>query len=522
MSELASSATITELESDASFVAHKVSRRFPGVLAVDSVELSVRKGEIHGLIGKNGAGKSVLVSMVAGLLPPSRGRIVTARGALTPSQSSPSLAQTLGIALVSQEPRFAEDLSVTDNLFMGRHPLRRLQFVSAGEARRRAAMLIERLGLHARPDDRMGDLPVETQQLLAFGRAVFVDRASTILLDEITASLTRERKESLLQLLKTLIADQPELSFTLISHHVSEVMGFTDRVSVMRDGRKVATLTTEQTSAEELADWIVGDVAATRIHYSPTSGHDAMPVLSARGLAVGRALKSLDLTLGRNEVLGLAGLEGSGKDTAIEALYGLCPQYEGEIRVDGAVTRLSAPKAARAAGISFLPRHREAQAVIQNRSVLDNAVIAGLGVLSNRFGFIRRRACEAAGQAIVDRLKVKTPGLHVPIDGLSGGNKQKILLGRLSLTSPGVILLNEPTRGVDISARPDILRLIREDLCRNAGVIMISESEEELIEICDRVLVFFKGEVVRELTRGTPGFDVETIYKSVQGVEISA
>ena len=509
------------LDPKVSYAVESVSRRFPGVLAVNAVDLAVRQGEIHGLIGKNGAGKSVLVSMVAGLLPPSQGQITTSHGALTANQSSPAWAKSLGIALVSQEPRFATDLSVADNLFMGRHPTRKMNFLAPAETRRRAAAVIEKLDLRARPDDRMGDLPLETQQLMAFGRAVFIDNAAIVLLDEITASLTSERKESLLRLLKTLVAERPALSFTMISHHVSEVMGFTDRVSVMRDGSRVATLETAQTSAKALADWIVGDVVRTEIHHTANPNAAAPPVLEVRGLRAGRSLTTLDLTLRRGEVLGFAGLEGSGKDAAIEALYGLIPDHGGTVLVEGAEVRLTSPKSAQALGISFLPKHREAQAVIQNRSVLENAVIAGLSSLTTPFGFVKRQKCENAARDIVTKLKVKTPGLHVEIDGLSGGNKQKIMLGRLSLTAPQLVLLNEPTRGVDISAKPDILKMIREELSRDAGVIMISESEEELVEICDRVLVFLKGKVAREFVRGSAGFDVDTIYKTIQGVEAS-
>lgn len=510
------------LDPTVSFAAHGVTRRFPGVLAVKSVDLAIRKGEIHGLIGKNGAGKSVLVSMVAGLLPPSEGAIVTEHGELTPGRSSPAQARKLGIALVTQEPAFAADLSVADNLFMGRHPTRSLNFVAPREVRRQMTEVTERLGLKARPDDRMGDLPIEAQQLMAFGRAVFIDKARTVLLDEITASLTSERKEELLTLLRTLIAEDSDLSFTLISHHVSEIIGFTDRVSVLRDGSRVATLVTAETSAKELAGWIVGDIEQTQIDYTDQPDRTAEPVLEVRGLKVGRSLGHLDLTLRRGEVLGFAGLEGSGKDAAIEALFGLAGQYGGAILIDGQETRLTGPKIAQLAGIAFLPKHREAQAIIQNRTVLDNAILAGLPALTNGLGFIRRRECVDVAEGIVSRLKVKTPGLDVPIDGLSGGNKQKILLGRLSLMQPRLVLLNEPTRGVDISAKPDILQLIRTDFARTAGVIMISESEEELAEICDRILVFYKGKVVRELIRGAPGFDVETIYKTLQGVEIPA
>lgn len=509
------------LDSTLSFAVQGVTRRFPGVLAVRSVDMDVRKGEIHGLIGKNGAGKSVLVSMAAGLLPPSEGRIVTQNGDLTPTRCSPGRAIGLGIALVTQEPAFAADLSVADNLFMGRHPTSRLNFVAPGATRARVAALLERLRLKARPDDRMGDLPIETQQLMAFGRAVFIDRAKTILLDEITASLTSERKDELLRLLRELIAEDDELSFTLISHHVSEVIGFTDRVSVMRDGVRVATLETAGTDADALADWIVGDVERTEIAYDRPEGAGGAVVLETRGLKAGRSLERLDLTLRRGEVLGFAGLEGSGKDEAIEALFGLAPNYAGEILIEGAETRLTSPKRAQMAGISFLPKHREAQAIIQNRSVLENAIIAGLPALTGRFGFVRGGLGRALAGDIVTRLKVKTPGVDAQIDGLSGGNKQKVLLGRLSLTAPRLVLLNEPTRGVDISAKPDILKLIRTDLARDAGVIMISESEEELIEICDRVLVFYRGRVIAELERGGPGFDVETIYKSVQGVGVS-
>lgn len=508
------------LDHSLSFAVQGVTRRFPGVLAVDAVDLSVRKGEIHGLIGKNGAGKSVLVSLVAGLLAPSEGQIATEYGALTPTHSGPSRAKKLGIALVTQEPAFAADLSVADNLFMGRHPGGRFSFLSPSVARRESANVIEQLGLRARSEDRMGDLPLETQQLLAFGRAVFIEKARTILLDEITASLTSERKESLLGLLRRLIDDTPDLSFVLISHHVSEVMGFTDRVSVMRDGKLVATLDTASTSGRELADWIVGDVAPAEINYAAQPEFIAPPVLTVSGLTAGRNLRRLDLQLRRGEVLGFAGLEGSGKDDAIEALYGLVASDSGSIVMDGEEVHLKSPKAAQAAGVSFLPKHREEQAVIQNRSVLENAIIAGLPALTNRFGFVRRSECEQVAKSIVARLEVKTPGLDVPIDGLSGGNKQKVLLGRLSLTAPRLVLLNEPTRGVDISAKPHILKLVREDLSRDAGVIMISESEEELAEICDRILIFYQGEVVRELKRGMPGFDVETIYKTIQGVEV--
>lgn len=508
-----------------SYSLHGLVRRFPGVVAVDDVSFSVGAGEIHGIIGRNGAGKSVLMSMVAGVLPPSAGEIrVHARGTddgvLDAQRSGPARAHAYGVSLVSQEPKLARDLSVSDNLFMGRRG-GRLGLVSARARRMRARELIERLALSARPDDRVGDLPIEVQQLLVFGKAVFIEDAKVILLDEITASLTSERKQMLLGLLKDITAARGDVSFTLISHHINEVIEFTDHVTVMRDGKAVASVETRQTTREELAHWIVGDRAgAEHAPVAPrTRDAQAPALLRVRDLAVGRELREASFDVDRGEVIGFAGLEGSGKDAAIETLFGLRRPDAGDIRLEGRDVALRTPKQALARGIAFLPKHREAHAVIQHRSVVDNIVIAGLSRFCNRLGLVSPRKTRQAAQALVEQLKIKTPGVDAEIDHLSGGNKQKALIGRLSLTRPRLVLLNEPTRGVDISAKPDLLRLVREELARDAGVVMISESEEELVGTCDRVYVFFKGAISAVFERGQTHFNVGEIYRCVQGVK---
>ena len=229
------------------------------MLAVDHVNLVVEKQEVHGIIGRNGAGKSVLVSMIAGVIPPSQGRVLVGGGVLDTHHSSPSLAHSLGVSLIPQEPKFAPGLSVTDNLFMGRHLTGRLNFIRPKEMRLKVEEILQRLSLKTSPTDPMGDLSIEHQQLLAFGKALFVDRAKVILLDEITASLTRERKAMLLRFLQEATAERKDISFTLISHRISEVLEFTDRVTVMRDGKAVATIRTAETTKAALAKWIVGD-----------------------------------------------------------------------------------------------------------------------------------------------------------------------------------------------------------------------------------------------------------------------
>jgi ABC-type sugar transport system ATPase subunit len=497
-----------------------LTRRFPGVTAVDGANLAVRRGELHGVIGRNGAGKSVLVSMIAGLLRPTSGTVVIGDSKVDATHYTPARARELGVALVPQEPRFATALSVADNLFMGRTRADRLGFARGAVMHAEAARIMESLAIPAKPTDRMGDLPLESQQLLAFGRAVFVDAARVVLLDEITASLSQPRKLELLRLLRGLLAERPDLSFTLISHHIAEIMEFCDRVTVMRDGVAVATIDVAATSERELARWIVGDAAGRRTARAGVAARGpAAPVLSVAGLAVERAFAGLDVELRAGEVVGFAGLEGSGKDEAVKALFGLARPSAGEIRLDGRRVRFATPRDALAAGLAYLPRHREEHGIVRNLSVEVNTLLAAYGRFRRPLGFLRRRAAREAARTRTRHLAVKTPSIDTPIDNLSGGNKQKVLTNRLALADPRVFLLNEPTRGVDIASKPALLAVVRDELAAAGAVLMLSESEEELVETCDRIHVFFKGRVREVLERGTPGFTVGRLYALIQGVE---
>lgn len=506
----------------ASYALIDLTRRFPGVTAVDRASVNVGCGELHGIIGRNGAGKSVLVSMLAGLIRPTSGTVVIGGTEIDGAHYTPVRARELGVALVPQEPRFATALSVTDNLFMGRTITDPLGFGRAAEMHRRTDEILATLGIAARPSDRLGDLPLESQQLLAFGRAVFVDRARAVLLDEITASLSQRRKLELLRLLRTLLAERGDLSFTLISHHIAEIMEFCDRVTVMRDGRSVATIDVAATSEQELASWIVGDAAAqltaTR---KATQPREAQPTLTVRGLSAGQDFADLDLDLHRGEVIGFAGLEGSGKDAAVKALFGLVAPTAGEMRLDGRPIHFRTPREALAVGIAYLPRHREEHGVVRNQSVEVNTLLAAYGRFLLPLGFLRRGDARRAARARTESLAVKTPSIDTLIDHLSGGNKQKVLLNRLALAEPRIFLLNEPTRGVDIASKPALLAVVRDELATVGAVVILSETEEELIGTCDRVLVFFKGRVREILERGTPGFTVGRLYELIQGVERS-
>lgn len=494
-----------------------LTKTFPGVVAVDGAHMHVRQGEIHGIIGRNGAGKSVLVSMIAGLLRPTSGTITVGRDSVDGQHYDPGRAHELGVSLIPQEPRFAKRMTVAENLFMGRPIVGALGFLRPRRMNDEVRAIAAELGIEVDPETPIGRLPIELQQLLAFGKAQSIERSRVILLDEITASLSRRRKAMLLAKLRELVGKEPERSYTLISHHVAEILEFCDRVTVMRDGRSVATLDVARTSSRELADWIVGDVVRTEVRRREGIVEQGQ-VFAVRGLGRAGAFQDVDLDLRVGRVTGLAGLDGSGKDEVVHALFGIEPFDTGEIVDAEGPVRLGGPSEAVARGVAYLAKHREQHGVIQGRSIQENLLISSYGAFTNALGFIRTGPAERIAVEKIAQMKVKARGPEVGMSTLSGGNKQKVLIGRLTLTRPRLFILNEPTRGVDIAAKPEILNAIRNELSAASAVIMLSESEDEMIDTCDEIHVFFRGRIVRTLKRGQPGFDVGTLYRTIQGV----
>ena len=489
-----------------------LTKIFPGVVAVDRVDLEVCEGEIHGIIGKNGAGKSALVGMIAGVIEPTEGTIWIG-GEMVGKGYTPARAHRLGVSLIPQEPQFAHDLSVADNLYMGRPAGGPVGLVAEGERRRHVAEIAERLSVRAKPLQKMGELRIEDQQLLAFGKALYLDQARIILLDEITASLTRERKELLLRFLSEAV-ESSGLSITLITHHIREVHEFCHRVTVMRDGRAVHTGPVAGATEAELARWVVGD-ASIQVDRSALAAA-GRTVLTVRGLTKAGEFADVDLDLATGEVVGVAGLDGSGKEAFLAALFGLVAVDGGSVAINGRPVRIHSPRDAQRNGIAYLPKKREEQAIVHGRSVEENLLISAYPQLSTRLGLIDRGRCAQIAQRTVAALGIKTPSVSSDVDTLSGGNRQKVVVGRVATMAPKVFLLDEPTRGVDLGAKPQILRTIREQLARESGVIVTSESEEELLEVCDRVLVFYKGRVQSVLDGES--LDVAAIYGAKQGI----
>jgi ABC-type sugar transport system ATPase subunit len=549
----------------------KVTKRFSGVTAVDEASVEVRSGEIHGLIGRNGAGKTVMVSMIAGALKPTSGEIVV-RGTPVEQNWTPAQAHALGVSLIPQEPLFATNRSIVENLFMGNAVRRFGVLLDHRAMRRKAAEIIELLGVRAVPNQAIESLSIEDQQLLAFGKALYVEHARVLLLDEITASLPAHRTERLLQLLQDTVREQDDLSITLISHHISEIIKVCDRVTVLRDGRVVETVGVADTDSKHLADMIVGPVpddtgiaagastptasssttaaqsAATggvaadaRDEQRPATAGEAEPaaagtepargqpvLLGVQGLRVGTPIadtsncsvvREATLEVRKGEVVGVVGLEGSGKDEFLRALAGVERIVEGDVRLDGRSYVPKSPADAVDAGIVYLSRHRDEEALIRNCSVMDNMLLPVYRRhLRTRWGVIDGRRSREVAHGRVRSMQVKTPGIGTLVDHLSGGNQQRVLLSRLLEMRPQLFLLDEPGRGVDIAGTAAIHELIRTEFVSEAAVIVSSESEDDLIALCDRVHVFFDGQVTATLESGDQCFQSEQLYKAIQGV----
>lgn len=501
-----------------------LTKIFPGVVAVEDVDLTVFNREIHGIIGKNGAGKTVLMTLIAGVTRATKGEIWIGKEKVHIEHYAPWAAHHLGVSLIPQEPLFASNQSVVDNLFLGIPQKTNLGFLDHKKMAEKVLEIADHLKIQVNPGQRMGSLRIEEQQLLAFGKALYIDKAKVILLDEITASLPGSRKKLLLQFLHEALDKDETISFTLISHQINEILEFCDRVTVLRDSHVVKTLKIPETNKTELAALLVGEEVEVPNHKNgrpvtgPQATADEQELLQVQDISKEAYYTDVSFTLVKGEVLGLAGLDGSGKNEVLEALGGLLKPDSGALFRKGQKINLASPNMALENGISYLPKKREEQAVIHNRPVDENTLLMIYPNLRNKLGMINYKKCDALADEKSKALKVKTPSIKTNIDYLSGGNRQKVILNRVSTASPDIYVLNEPTRGVDIATKPEILSLIRNSFTKNCGIVLTSESEEEMIEVCDRILIFYRGQIQREVRRGEPDFTVAEVYKTIQGV----
>ena len=469
-----------------------ISKRFPGVLALSGVRLDLYPGEVHALMGENGAGKSTLVKILCGVQPPDSGEIEL--GGLPVTITSPVHARSLGISPVHQELQLEPYLSVAENIFLGRQPTNRLGLIDRKRLLSEAGAVLRDLGVTLHPQTPVGSLSIAERQVVAIARAVSM-RARIMIFDEPTSSLTHRESELLLSMIRRL-RDQG-IGIIYVSHRMEEIFDLCDRVTVFRDGKYVATRYVAETSMTELVHLIVGrelEAPKTKIDIAVTG-----VVLEVRNLSKRGMLRDISLSLHRGEIVGLSGLVGAGRTELARTLFCDFLADAGEVLIEGHPFHGRNPRDAIAAGIGLVPEDRKEQGLVTSLSVMFNITMPRLASLS-RFGVLdggkeRRLACD-----YVDRLTIRTPTIEQKAMYLSGGNQQRVVIAKWLATEPKVLIVDEPTRGVDVGAKAEIHNLLRELAANGMAILMISSEMSEILAVSDRVLVMHQGRLAGELS----------------------
>jgi len=478
----------------------RIVKRFPGVKALAEARLSVGRGEVHALVGENGAGKSTLIKILTGVYQRDSGSI-TLDGRPV-AFLSPQQAQAGGVSTIYQEVNLVPLRSVAENIFLGREPRRYGILLDRRRMQHESAALLAGMGLQIDVTLPLGAYPIAVQQMVAVARAIST-RSQLVVMDEPTSSLDEREVARLFEVIRRLKADGVSVIF--VSHRFDELYTICDRVTIMRDGHTIDERPMAQLSRLELVSKMLGRElgALQRAHTTgfAAAERDAAELLvEGRSLRRGRALRDVSLSVRAGEIVGLGGLLGSGRTETARVLFGADKPEGGELLLDGKPARLRNPRAAVRVGIGFCSEDRKAEGIIPQLSVRENLTLAALPGLA-RLGVVSRERQQALVDRFIKRLGIRTTGPEQQIRELSGGNQQKVLLARWLCLNPRLLILDEPTRGIDVGARAEIQRLIDELAAAGLGVLMISSELEELTEGCDRVVVLRDGRSVAELPR---------------------
>jgi len=487
---------------DAAIVMQGITKRFPGVVALDEVSLEVRRGELLAVCGENGAGKSTLMRILSGVHRPDAGRLeIHGRPARF---TGPRDAERAGVAIIHQELNLVEDLSVAANVFLGRERRTRLGLIDDAAMESETGRLLEMLECRVSPRAAAGSLRVGDQQLVEIAKALSLD-ASILVMDEPTSALTEAESARLERTIRRL--RERGTTILYISHKMDEVFRLADRITVLRDGRHVCTVERSATTPSGITGLMVGREIAGHSFHEPRSRGPRL--LAVRRLTLpwpehprGYRLSDVSLDLHAGEIVGVAGLMGAGRTELLETIFGVSPSnWTGEILLGDRSVRFDHPSQARAAGIALVTEDRKRLGLFPDLDVAGNVSLCSLDRAS-RSGFLSRAREEDLVAGPIRDTGVKTPGPHAAITGLSGGNQQKCIIGRWLLTEPRILLLDDPTRGIDVGAKAELYVLI-DRLCRRGmGVLLTSSELPELLTLSDRILVLAEGRLTAEFVRG--------------------
>ncbi|AXU94610.1 sugar ABC transporter ATP-binding protein [Erwinia persicina] len=481
--------------------AEGISKFFPGVKALSNVSFRIKPGTVHALMGENGAGKSTLMKCLIGIYRPDEGQI---RIKGQPVQFTDTLdALRSGISMIHQELNLVPHMTVAENIWLGREPMR-LGFVDHGKLNRLTRDLLTKLNIRLRPEQMVGDLSIASQQMVEIAKAVSWN-SDIVIMDEPTSALTETEVAHLFTIIRDLRSQGKAIIY--ISHKMDEIFAITDEVSVFRDGTWVASNETASYTRQSLITQMVGR-ELTQL-FPKTDSNIGEDVLTVRNLTRKGVFHDVSFNVRRGEILGVAGLVGAGRSEVMESLFGMTSIDSGEILIDGVPTTIDSPASAIEKGLAFLTEDRKKSGLFLVLSVMENMSIVKMTDYSANGGFVNHGNMAKDCLEQIKRLNIKTPTMDQIINNLSGGNQQKVLIARWLLAQPKILILDEPTRGIDVGAKAEIYRLISELASRGVAIIMVSSELPEIIGMSDRVMVMHGGRITGILNKEEA--DQETI-----------
>ena len=471
-----------------------ISKTYPGVKALDNVSMDIRAGDVHALVGENGAGKSTLIKILAGAEIPDSGSRIIIDG--QPVEfAHPLEALRARIAVTYQDLSLFPNLSVLENITISREIEEGGNIVDWKEMRVTAQAALDRLGLDINLDTRLADLSVANQQLVAIARGLVHD-ARLLILDEPTSSLSRGEIESLFEVITTLKGEGVSILF--ISHKLDEIFAISDRITVLRDGQHVGTYLKDELTEEQLISLMVGrKLRFVEYERNPIGS----PILEVKGLSKQGNFADISFTLHGGEILGITGLVGAGRTEVAQAIFGRLVPDTGEIYLEGQPIKINSTAQAVEAGIAYIPESRQSQGLFLGKTLADNVAVTRLDTLVGRFKIIRTDRLAEHVRHWINRLSIRPPYPRMLVDQFSGGNQQKAVLAKWLAYEPKVLIVDEPTNGIDVGAKSEIHQLLRDLAASGIGIIMISSELPEVLAVCDRILVMRRGRIAAEFAR---------------------
>ena len=489
---------------------NKISKSFPGVQALDRISMEIELGEIHALMGENGAGKSTLVKIITGVLNADAGEILFNGKSIT--QFSPAEVHNLGISVIFQDINLIPELSVSENIYLARLPIKGKLFINKEKLKRDTEAIIKDLGLEFSMNDKVGDLSSLDQKMVAIARSLSF-QPKLIVMDEPTAALSRNEIRILFEKIRYL--KSKGVSILYISHFLEEVFEIADRITVIRDGKKIGTKTISEISADEIVYMMVGHKVSI-MQRKASQAQENDKVLIANNLSLNPFIYDVSFELLKGEILGITGSAGSGKTALARMLFGTDHPDSGEIIISGKVKNWRFPSDAINSRIGYVPQNRHTEGVLLGDSIVKNISLPSLSKLS-KVGFINKKAERDLSQYYYDQLSIKARSLQMLVENLSGGNQQKVSIAKWLALNPEILILDEPTQGIDVGTKQELYSLIQELAEKGVGIIFISSEPTELAQLCDRVIILRRGKIASYLVGKT--INREHIIKEITGAK---